>query len=342
MKRLALITLASSLPFALAVACGGGDEPAKTPTTTTSASPSASAAPSAMPSTSASAAPSASASAAPTGPAAPTPAFKVTGLETPESVTYDADGDRYYVSNIAGQPLAQDNNGYISIVTPDGKVATQKWVAGGTNKVTLHAPKGLAISKGEIWVADIDTVKSFDLKTGAQKANIKIAGSTFLNDVAAGPDGKVYVTDTGLKAGDQLSPTGTDAVYVIEKGAAKAIAKSKDLKEPNGVLVTAAGVLVNTFGGNEVYRLGPKGEKLDVTTTPKGMLDGMFTVGDVLYVSSWEGQNIYKGKLGAAFEPAFAGMSGLTAPADIGFDSKRSRVLVPRFTDNSLEAYDIK
>ena len=261
-------------------------------------------------------------------------------METPESVLYDADNDRYLVSNISGTPLAQDNNGYISIVSPDGKVVNQKWIAGGTNKVTLHAPKGTVIAKGELWVADIDTVRSFDLKTGNPKANIKIAGATFLNDMAASADGsKVYVTDSGLSAGDQLTPNGTDAVYVIEKGAAKPIAKSKDLKNPNGVLVTPAGVFVNTFGGNEVYRLGPKGEKLDVTTLPKGKLDGMFTVGDTFYVSSWEASAVFKGKIGGTFEAA---LSGLAAPADIGFDSKRNRVLVPKFLDNSVEAYDLK
>ena len=67
--------------------------------------------------------------------------MKITGLDTPESVLYDADGDRYFISNIgagAPAPLALDNNGYIAIATPDGKITTQKWVAGGANKVTLN------------------------------------------------------------------------------------------------------------------------------------------------------------------------------------------------------------
>ncbi len=255
-------------------------------------------------------------------------------METPESVTYDTEGDRYFISNINGVPLAQDNNGYITIASPDGKVVTQKWVAGGVNKVTLHAPKGLAIGGGQIWVTDIDTVRSFDLKTGASKANIKIAGATFLNDLAVTSDGKIYVTDTGLD--EKFGATGTDAVYVIEKGVAKALAKSKDLKQPNGVLATTGGVIVNTFGGNEIYRLGPKGEKLDVTLLPKGKLDGMFQYGDLFVVSSWEGSAIYAGKLGGTF---VAVLEGLSAPADIGWDSKRSRILVPRFTENTVEVY---
>lgn len=325
-------TSSLALLITLSVACGGPEETPKTPeTTAASAAPSTSAAAIAP---SASAAPTA---VVPVTPPPPTPVMKITGLETPESVIYDADGDRYFISNINGAPLAADNNGYITIASPDGKITTQKWVAGGVNKVTLHAPKGLAISKGELWVTDIDTVRAFDLKTGAPKANIKIAGSSFLNDIAAGPDGKLYVTDTGVD--EKFAPTGTDAVYVIEKGAAKVLVKSKDLKNPNGVVFTPTGVVVNTFGGAEVYRLGPKGEKLDVTTLPKGKLDGMFMMGDQLVVSSWEGSAIYKGKLGGTFE---AVLTQLDAPADIGWDSKRSRVLVPRFMGNAVEAYDLK
>jgi len=325
-------TSSLALLITLSVACGGPEETPKTPeTTAASAAPSASAAAIAP---SASAAPTA---VVPVTPPPPTPVMKITGLETPESVIYDADGDRYFISNINGAPLAADNNGYITIASPDGKITTQKWVAGGVNKATLHAPKGLAISKGELWVTDIDTVRAFDLKTGAPKANIKIAGSSFLNDIAAGPDGKLYVTDTGVD--EKFAPTGTDAVYVIEKGAAKVLVKSKDLKNPNGVVFTPTGVVVNTFGGAEVYRLGPKGEKLDVTTLPKGKLDGMFMMGDQLVVSSWEGSAIYKGKLGGTFE---AVLTQLDAPADIGWDSKRSRVLVPRFMGNAVEAYDLK
>jgi hypothetical protein len=35
-------------------------------------------------------------------------------------------------------------------------------------------------------------------------------------------------------------------------------------------------------------------------------------------------------------------LSDLKGPADVGFDSKRKRVLVPRFLDNAVEVYDLK
>jgi hypothetical protein len=105
------------------------------------------------------------------------------------------------------------------------------------------------------------------------------------------------------------------------------------------VVVLGKDVWVNTFGSDEVYRLDDKGAKLDVTHLPTGGLDGMAVMGESLLVSSWKGSAIYKGKPNAKFEPVVSGIGGA---ADIGFDTKRSRVLVPRFMDNAVEAYDVK
>jgi hypothetical protein len=66
----------------------------------------------------------AGAAAAPVPAAAPASVALLTiseGLAIPESVLYDAAADVYLVSNINGSPLEKDNNGYISIFTPDGK-----------------------------------------------------------------------------------------------------------------------------------------------------------------------------------------------------------------------------
>jgi sugar lactone lactonase YvrE len=272
----------------------------------------------------------------PAAPPAPTPVAKYDGFQTPESVLYDEQGDRYLVSNINGKATDADNNGFISALSPDGQVTSLKWIEGGKNKVKLDGPKGMAIAKGVLYVADITAVRMFDLKSGAPKGEVKIAGSTFLNDLAAGPDGKVYVSDSGLKVGASgFEPTGTDAVYVIEGGKAKAIAKTPDLGKPNGLLVTDKGVVVVTFGSGEVYDLDAKGAKADVTKPPKGGLDGIVAVGD----SSWEASAIYRGKLGGAFDVA---LTDQKTPADIGYDTKRGRVLVPHFSDNTVEAYELK
>jgi sugar lactone lactonase YvrE len=330
------LSLASFVLIAAPLACGGETPPAAPPP-----APAASAVASG-PLTPEAPPPAASAAAAaePAKPAAPKPAQKYTGLATPESVLYDADNDRYLVSNINGKPLDKDNNGFISVLSPDGEVTTLKWIEGGKNKVKLDAPKGLALAKGVLYAADITVVRMFDAKTGAPKGDIPIAGATFLNDLASGPDGKIYLSDSGLKAGaNGFEPTGTDAVYVIEKGKAKVIAKNKDLGAPNGVLATEKGLVVVTFGSGEVYRLDEKGKKQDVSKPPGGALDGVVPLGDSLLVSSWQASAIFKGKLGGTFEEV---LSDQKSPADIGYDTKRGRVLVPHFTEDTVETYDLK
>src|SRR5215216_3946709 len=131
------------------------------------------------------------------------PVLKFTGaFAMPESVLYDAAGDRYLVSNVNGKPGDADFNGYILELSPDGQTKTPKLIAGNQNKVRLDAPKGMAIVGTELWVADIKLVRRFDLKSSAQKEDIQLPGATFVNDVVAAPEGGAYVSDSAVKFGD--------------------------------------------------------------------------------------------------------------------------------------------
>ena len=67
------------------------------------------------------------------------------GFATPESVFYDKKNDRYLVSNINGNPTDADDNGFISIVSVDGKVENLKWIDGTAENIQLSAPKGMAV-----------------------------------------------------------------------------------------------------------------------------------------------------------------------------------------------------
>jgi hypothetical protein len=109
------------------------------------------------------------------------------GFRFAESISYDAERDLYVAVN-AG--IAQDvvpNDGYVSLVNPDGSAHTLKWIGVNRNGLTLNHPLGSDIANGMLYVADIDTVRWFDMKTGEPRGNIPVEGVTRFNDLEVAP-----------------------------------------------------------------------------------------------------------------------------------------------------------
>jgi sugar lactone lactonase YvrE len=258
------------------------------------------------------------------------------GFSTPESVLHDVDADVYLVSNINGSPLEEDNNGFISRVAPDGTLEELKWIDGAALGVTLHAPKGMALQDGILYVADIKCIRMFDASTGERQGPVCLENATFLNDVAPGGDGSIFFTDSGFEAGaDGLTPSGTDAVYrMIDNDRVVAVKKDPALGGPNGITVGSRGILVASFGSGEVYRLDVDGNRADMMPVSERQFDGIVMLPDGGFlVSSWGDQAVYRiggdGSVGKAME-------GVEAAADIGYDASRNALLVPLFMANQL------
>jgi sugar lactone lactonase YvrE len=254
----------------------------------------------------------------------------VDSFRTPESVLYDPVMDVYVVSNINGSPFEKDGNGFLSRVTPAGAVLELRWVDGAAEGVTLNAPKGMALRGDTLYVADIDVVRMFDRTTGLPLGEIAVRGASFLNDVAVGPDGTVYVTDTGL---DRQFTAGPGALYRIERGRAVPVARVRG-SGPNGVSVDAEGAVV-AFWNGEVIRYDARGRGTALPGAP-AMLDGIERLADGgLIVSSWADSSIHHLAPGASAWTRLIG--GIVSPADIGVDTRRNRVLVPVFQENRIE-----
>jgi sugar lactone lactonase YvrE len=256
---------------------------------------------------------------------------KDVGFATPESVLYDDVEDVYLVSNINGNPPDMDDNGFISRVDPDGKLRELKWIDGTTPEVKLSAPKGMALLGDTLYVADINAVRMFDRKTGAPKGDVAIKGATFLNDMTTAGD-SVYVSDSGFTR--HFTPSKTDAIHKIDaSGKSSPLLADPELGRPNGLAPAEDGLWVVTFGSGQVFRVGSDGARQKAEKLPKGQLDGIIALeGGVLLVSSWEAKAVLRGA-GRDWRPI---ISDLEAPADIGFDTKRRRVLVPLFMANAL------
>ena len=87
--------------------------------------------------------------------------------------------------------------------------------------------------------------------------------ATFLNDVAVGGDGAVYVTDSGLlfDAKGAMTHPGVDQIFKIE-GRKATVIKADSLNSPNGITWDAANArfLLAPFSGNSVqtWKTGDK------------------------------------------------------------------------------------
>ncbi|HEX2059192.1 MAG TPA: hypothetical protein VHK90_00480 [Thermoanaerobaculia bacterium] len=251
----------------------------------------------------------------------------ITNLRGPESVLHDAEQDVYFISNLNGGLQTVDNNGFISRVDARTMRVEPRWIEGGRNGVRLDAPKGMGIAGDTLYVSDVTAVRRFDRRTGAPRGEIALPGATLINDIIS--DGtSIYVSDTGLRvgAGTTFYDTGTDAIWKITNDRAEKIASGRELAHPNGLELVDGKVWAVTFGPSEIYSLDD-GKPRRVAKLPRGMLDGVVRVDDhTVLVSSWLGEGIYRGSPGGTFEPL---LTGIDAPADLGYDTKRHRLLVP-------------
>lgn len=264
----------------------------------------------------------------------------VTGMATPESAVHDPEADVYLVSNINGGPGDVDDNGFISRISPDGTITHLKWIDGEDPAVTLHAPKGSAVYGDRFYVADIDTVRSFDRTTGAPLDAWVVPNAGFLNDLAVGADGTVYVTDTGISIGPGgFTPTGTAALYRFDAdGQPQAIAEGDALALPNGVVEAPQGLVLAPIGSNAVMIVGDDGSLTTLAELPQGQLDGVVVAADgSLLVSSIGANAVYRIDPDGAVSEVISD----TPAADIGIDVGRSRVLIPQLNDHQLVIYPV-
>lgn len=264
-------------------------------------------------------------------------------LDGPESARYDRDLDVWFVSNINGTPLAKDNNGYISRLRPDGAPYTIKFIEGGKKGVTLNAPKGLAISGDTLWVADIDVARAFNKRTGALIANVATQGrARFLNGAAIGPDGAVYMTDTGVLFGPmgEVSHPGPDQIFRVTRGGVSVALTSAALEGPNGITwdPQRQRFVVVSFLGKGIYGWKPGDKNVESIGSGPGQQDGVVFLPDGrLLVTSWTDSSLIVLDGGQVRRVA----TKVPSPADIDVSPRDSRVAVPLLMENRVEFWEL-
>jgi hypothetical protein len=241
-------------------------------------------------------------------------------LKTPESVLYDQERDVIYVSNIDGDPSQKDGNGFISILNSNGSVKNLHWIE------KLDAPKGLAIFKGKLYVADIDKLVEIDIEKGKITAKYDAPGAVFLNDVTACMNGMIFVSDTR-----------TAKIHVLNDGKFTVWMEGKPLETPNGLMAEKGKLLV---GDKNIYEVDIQTKETKLLIEDAGGVDGLEKNNDGDFVfSNWPGR-IFIHKNGKTIKLLDTTADELKT-ADIDYDLKHDLVLVPTFFDNRIVAYKI-
>ncbi|WP_309394575.1 SMP-30/gluconolactonase/LRE family protein [Chelatococcus sambhunathii] len=261
--------------------------------------------------------------------------WELDGLKQPESALYDPSGDVIYVSEVGGDMRAKDGDGRITKVSTDGKILQSGWASGG-----LNAPKGLGISGGKLYVADIDELVEIDLATGKVGQRYKVDGAVFLNDVTTDGAGRVYVSDTA-----------TNTISVLQDGQVKTWLKNDRLNGPNGLAVEGDVMVVGSFGkppanGQESVPgfLVEAPLSGDSTRTlgdgsPVGAIDGLAPIGNGKYLAT----DYLKGGLlridaGGSFETLAPLPPGT---ADLSWDAAKEIAYVPQNKEGKLTAFRV-
>lgn len=259
------------------------------------------------------------------------------GLQGPRAIVYDAIADVYLVSNVNGGPLDEDENGFVSRISPEGEVLSAQWIPSVGSGDVMNGPKGMAIRGDSLFITDIGCIHIANRESGEIVETRCLDDVTSLSGIDVATEGSLFVTDRGFDLVDgQTVSSATDAVYRLtfrEDQRGSTLAQGVDLNHPTGLAIGPIGILVTTAGG-ELIRFTPSGERTDLVATAGQVFEGVVFVADGGFAySSSSDSSVYlvdgSGSVGTLID-------GIGVPGDLGYDSSRNRVLIPLSEENRL------
>lgn len=247
-------------------------------------------------------------------------------FRTAESCTFDPERNLILAMNNGISPDLQENDGFVSLINPDGSVHTSKWIGASRDGLMLNQPLGSAINDGVLYAVDLDSVRMFDLATGEPMGSVQVPEANLLNGIGVAPDGTVYASNT--RAPERIykvTPSGQTSIF----------AEGAPLAAPNGVAVDNQGnIVVVNVGDNAVITYSPSGEVIKTEHAAEGGNDGVVIMADdTKYVSSVRFGSVSRIRPG---EDAEVIATGIPSAASMCYDSVQNQLVIPMNSNNAL------
>jgi sugar lactone lactonase YvrE len=248
-------------------------------------------------------------------------------LRIPESAAYDPATDAVYISNYDGyNPSRGTGRQSIARVSLDGTRIEADWLTGVNN------PTGLTVHGDRLYAVEPRQVVEIDPKAGTIVARHAVPGAAMLNDIAAAPDGTLYVSDP---------PKST--LHRLKDGAVEVWLQSPEIVRPNGLHVAGDKLVVAANGDRclKTVDLVTK-EVVPVATLTLGIIDGVKSDNEGNFlVSINEGRLVRvspEGRVTTLLDTSAVG----TNIADFDYIPEKKMLVLPTFVDNRVVAYTLE
>lgn len=261
----------------------------------------------------------------------------IEGFSSPESVIIK--DNHVYVSNVGEKldPSTKDADGFISKLSKSGKIIDLQFIQG------LNAPKGMAIIKNTLYIADVDTIKGFDLKSKKEVFSLTFSQTKFLNDITVKDNNTLFVSSSDMSA-----------IYEVDVSQ-KMYKKTVDFNAANGLHYEKGILYAAELGSSNKSMFDAKGKlfkielednnKLTQLAQFEGVLDGVQKVGNKIYTSDWVNFKpsgiirVYDINSG---QSSVLNTQSLSGGADFIIDSKNKKLYIPQMVAGKLSIIDLR
>ena len=270
------------------------------------------------------------------------------GVVNAESCAYDPSRRLILAINRGANQNEVPNDGFVSLINPDGSVHTPRWIGQTRDGLVLNHPFGSDVHNGQLYVADRDggtadgapsvsVIRKFDMRSGAPAGQIVVADSPGFNDIEVAADGTIYASQTG--GGD--AKLAMRIYKVLSDGRASVLIDGGPLSSPNGVgLDNDGNVVVLNMGDDRVLTFSPQGRLLKTERAAQPGSDGLVILPDgTKYVSSVRQGGISRIRPG---RPAELIARGIPSAASMCFDSDARQLVVPMNPNNAVAFVKLK